>query len=88
MRYPRIGNISELAGVLLTVVLLAVLVPMLAAKGAAIASTVAYITSAVAGLAVLRHVEKRTERGDRGVVTAASGDDMPPVVLAQPEQAP
>jgi O-antigen/teichoic acid export membrane protein len=62
MRYPRVGNLAELVALLVTVVLLALLLPGLAAKGAAIASTAAYITSALVAVIGLRRLESAAAR--------------------------
>jgi O-antigen/teichoic acid export membrane protein len=56
MRYPRVGNAAEIVAVVVTLVLLAVLLPSFAAKGAAIASTAAYLTSAVVAVIGLRRL--------------------------------
>lgn len=56
MRYPRVGNVAEVVAVVVTLILLAVLLPSFAAKGAAIASTAAYLTSAVVAVIALRRL--------------------------------
>jgi O-antigen/teichoic acid export membrane protein len=58
MRFPRVGNAAELAAVVVTLVLLAALLPSFAAKGAAIASTAAYLTSALVGVIGLRRLNQ------------------------------
>jgi O-antigen/teichoic acid export membrane protein len=58
MRYPRVGNAAELVAVGVTVVLLAALLPQFAAKGAAIASTAAYLTSALVAVLGLRRLNR------------------------------
>lgn len=53
LRRPRVGNLSEAAAFLVTIVLLPFLLPRFEAIGAAVTSTLAYITSAVVAVVVL-----------------------------------
>jgi O-antigen/teichoic acid export membrane protein len=62
MRYPRVGNVAELVSVGVTVALLALLLPRYAARGAAIASTVAYVLTAITAVIGLRRVERRSNQ--------------------------
>jgi O-antigen/teichoic acid export membrane protein len=57
MRLPHVGNAAELSAVFVTVALLALLLPSMAATGAAIASTSAYCVSALVAFVRLRRSE-------------------------------
>lgn len=78
MRRPRVAIHAELAAVVVTVVLLAALLPYFAATGAAIATTAAYCTSAAIALNGLRRIRNGAlGRSNESVIVTPQFGDAP-----------
>jgi O-antigen/teichoic acid export membrane protein len=73
LRQAWVGNVIEGSGLVVTVVLLPLLLPALEAKGAAIASTVAYGVTAIAAVLALRRLNPQRNVGRQSDVPPSSG---------------
>ena len=75
MRIPRIGNLAEIAALVVTAAALPILLPRYDAMGAAIASTAAYITSAVVAIALFRRHSAAANHQPREALSGLRGYD-------------